>query len=142
MYIDQNVLTLTVSHNIFLTKEQRYLFAEPDAEIEAMGVSVPVWYLNGKTSEPAIEVFCKYKLKIDDGKKAVAKFDEGYNIFLPPFLDNSNLPIGIMIRDSKDGGKESLQYKEYSRIKKKTINYSVIHIIEIYDDQRLISTII
>jgi len=142
MYIDQNVLTLTVSHNIFLTKEQRYLFAEPDAEIEAIGVSIPVWYLNGKTSEPAIEVFCKYKLKIDDGKKAVTKFDEGYNIFLPPFLDNSTLPIGIMLRDSKDGGKESLQYKEYSRIKKKTINYSIIHIIEIYDDQRLISTIV
>lgn len=142
MYIDQNVLTLTISHNIFLTKEQRYLFEKPDAEIEAIGVSIPVWYLNGKTSEPAIEVFCKYKLKIDDGKKAVAKFDEGYNIFLPPFLDNNNLPIGIMIRDLKDGGKESLQYKEYSLIKKKTINYSVIHIIEIYDDQRLISTIV
>lgn len=47
-----------------------------------------------------------------------------------------------MLRDSKDGGKESLQYKEYSRIEKKTINYSIIHIIEIYDDQRLISTIV
>jgi len=142
MYIDKNLLTLTVSHNIFLTRDQRYAFQNDDCELEVSGVSVPVWFYNGKTSEPASEVFCKYKLKISDSKKAITKYSEGYIINLPKKLDDVSMSISDMLRDIKDGGKESVLYKEYSKIKKKSMNYSVIHVVEIYDIEKLTSTII
>lgn len=142
MYIDKNLLTLNISHNIFLTKEQRYSFQIENNELEVVGISVPVWFFHGKTSEPAKEVFCKYKLKICETTKAIVKTNEGYLINLPKNLDNLNIPISTMLLDFKDGGRESVLYKEYSKMKKKSINYSAIHTVEIYDLEKLTKTII
>jgi hypothetical protein len=60
------MLTLTVSHNIFLTKKQRYELSVVESTLEVIGISFPVWFYKGKTSEPAKEVFCKYILSIND----------------------------------------------------------------------------
>lgn len=78
--------TLIVSHLIFLTKEERYKLAEGVA-VETVGVSIPVWIINqGKkalTSEPAIEVFCRYYLtnEIDGG--LLSKDREGFKVNMP-----------------------------------------------------------
>ncbi len=136
------MLTLNVSHNIFLTKSQRYEISNSGSIIEAIGVSVPVWFIAGKTSEPAKEVFCKYVLSINDSKKAISKFAEGYIINLPKKLENINISISDILKDEKDGGKEMLQYKEYSSSKRKLVKYNVVHIVEIYDESILLNSII
>ena len=50
--------TLTISHYVYLNREQRYDIHDLKP-VEVIGVSVPVWFNNGNTSEPAKEVFCK-----------------------------------------------------------------------------------
>ena len=55
--------TLTVSHYIYLSREQRYELND-GKDIEIVGICVPVWFQKGNTSEPAQEIFCKYKIGI------------------------------------------------------------------------------
>jgi hypothetical protein len=75
------MLVLSIMHNIFLSKEEiEKLLVEK--EIETIGVSIPVWYYKRSTSEPAEEVFCKYKLKITDKKESVSVLKNGYVINL------------------------------------------------------------
>ena len=62
--------TLTISHYIYLTKEQRYALHERQP-IEAIGISVPVWFNKGNTSEPAKEIFCKYQIANESVNKIV-----------------------------------------------------------------------
>lgn len=63
-------LVLFVNHNIFLTRDQRYAIVNRE-RVETTGVSVPVWmeYNTGKTTEPAEEVFCRYRLDNDESRK-------------------------------------------------------------------------
>jgi len=136
------MLTLTVSHNIFLTKKQRYELSVVESTLEAIGISFPVWFHKGKTSEPAKEVFCKYILSINDKKKAISKYSEGYIVNLPKYLDKISMPIFDALKDEKDGGREMLQYKEYSSSKIKSTRYNIIHIVEIYDKSVLLDSII
>jgi hypothetical protein len=135
------VLTLTVSHNIFLSKEQRYALSEPGQVVEVVGVSVPVWFLSGKTSEPAKEVFSLYKLVISDDNKAISKHKHGYLINLPRSLQSISIPIAQILKDSEDGGRGTLQYKEYSNSKRNGKKFNVVHTIEIYDDKDLLDSI-
>src|SRR3954467_10252398 len=46
-------LILTVAHNIYLTREQRYELKAPNAVLITEGVSVPVWVKDGRSNEPA-----------------------------------------------------------------------------------------
>lgn len=76
-----------VTHHIHLTKEQtERLFSEGGLICE--GHSVPVWIdaKNGKTTEPAKEVFCFYELfgkNEGPGKVEPNKMSGGYSIWLP-----------------------------------------------------------
>lgn len=135
------MLTLNVSHNIFLTKQQRYDLCKIDTVVETIGVSVPVWFYKGRTSEPAKEVFCKYILSINDNKNAIKKFAEGYIVNLPKNLDKVSNPMYEILKDEKDLGKEMVQYKEYSISKIKKIKYQVMHVVEIYDESILLNSI-
>ncbi|NIQ13767.1 MAG: hypothetical protein GTO02_04995, partial [Candidatus Dadabacteria bacterium] len=47
-------MKLVISHNLFLTKEQRYKWHDGE-DLEVVGVSVPVWLDEKKSSEPATE---------------------------------------------------------------------------------------
>jgi hypothetical protein len=75
-------IVLSISHNIFLTEKQR---AQIDARevVEAVGVSVPVWFFKGSTSEPASEVFCKYILTNIEEDYPIQATENGYKINLP-----------------------------------------------------------
>lgn len=127
------MLTLTVSHNIFLTRQQRYELCQTDVVLSVVGVSVPVWFLGGRTSEPAREVFCKYLLSITDNSTAVRKHSEGYIINLPKALSNVSRTVPELLMDPEDGGQSMIQYKEYSNGRSKNRTYRVIHTVEIYD---------
>lgn len=76
------MLTLTILHNIFLTKQDRSTLVN-GGQIQAMGVSVPVWYLKGKTTEPAQEIFCEYILTNTTEDYPLTALAKGYKINLP-----------------------------------------------------------
>ena len=74
--------TLTISHYIYLTREERYALFE-GKRLETIGVSVPVWFRKGDTSEPTQEVFCKYTITNKLSFRSIVQNDEGYTLNLP-----------------------------------------------------------
>lgn len=79
-------LALFVTHNVFLTKEQIEELLS-GTSIETVGHCVPVWVdaKTGKTTEPASEVFCNYKIYNEEGKDRDIIFisKKGFKIFVP-----------------------------------------------------------
>lgn len=136
--------TLTVSHYIYLTKEQRYSLHKGEA-LEVTGVSVPVWFHKGNTSEPAQEIFCKYYLTNEGENKAIVPVDEGYRINLPQKLAiekegipadvqevvSANLGTSDRLLDIADGGAECLEFRQYNKVQKGIHKFNVVHFVEI-----------
>jgi len=81
------MLVLSILHNIFLNETEIESLTKGE-EIETIGVSVPVWYYEGNTSEPAEEVFCKYKISINNKKESVSISKNGYTINFPKLPNN------------------------------------------------------
>jgi hypothetical protein len=142
---------LCVSHNIFLTREQRYDIYE-GKQVEVVGVSVPVWFYNkNETSEPATEVFCKYVIANDNKNqpKGIEITEEGYEIYLASgeggmskikkfFKKRDYIPFSKLLLDVKDGGAEWINFKVYDILE----DYSVIHSIEIQKIETLNESLI
>lgn len=151
------MLSLTVHHNLFLTRDERYrLHAGED--IETIGISIPVWVLKNVTSEPAKEVFCKYILKNPQKNIPININEDGFTIYMPyregiemnvsdeewRFLNMHN-PLKLdslyaqtiqevstkSLLDIKDGGSCSLNYREHNKIRRGSDDevVSVIHFI-------------
>lgn len=79
------MLTLAISHNIFLTDDEIGRAAKGEI-IMVTGVSVPVWFYKGWTSEPGIEVFCKYIIHSDENHTKISSNFDGYKINIPPIV--------------------------------------------------------
>lgn len=138
-------LTLTVSHNIFLTTQQRYDLAEGVEQV-VIGVSVPVWYFDGKTSEPANEVFCKYIIKISDAITDIKYEDDAYVIRVAKNFSNEETkersPVIVKnILDIKDGGSEWLAFRQLSKTKKNKRLINMANFVEIKDMNVLLETL-
>jgi hypothetical protein len=136
--------TLTVSHYIYLTRDQRYRLHSGEA-LEVVGISVPVWFDKGTTSEPAREIFCKYKLTNNPANKAITPYKEGYNINLPQKTDSAS-PQKIMTSSKKmldinDGGSESLEFRQYNVIHTEENKFNVVHFVEIKPEELLKNTL-
>lgn len=144
--------TLTVSHYIYLNREQRYKVHSGEF-VEVIGISVPVWFYRGTTSEPAKEMFCKYKITNEATDKSILSTKEGYEINLPQKteLDNDNSPevkeitsikLGTSERllDLKDGGTEWLEFRQYNKIEQGKNKFNLIHFVEIKPDELLQDT--
>jgi len=135
-------LSLIVSHNIFLTREQSYKLVDGNA-LEVVGVNVPVWIYKNKISEPAVEVFSKYKIGTEANKLSIKEKGKIYEINIPK--SQTSTPEGIVslrdLLDIKDRGGEWLAFKQYHTVKqgKKTIN--VIHFVEIKRMEDLTQTL-
>lgn len=146
--------TLTVSHYIYLNRDQRYELHAGET-LEIIGISIPVWFHQGSTSEPAKELFCKYTLTNIPEYKLISQTDEGYIINLPQKLElnGENVPkevkdvvavqLGTSERllDIKDGGSEWLEFRQYNKIQKENKTFNVVHFIEIKPDELLIDTL-
>lgn len=144
--------TLTISHYIYLTKEERYKLHEGQP-LEVIGVSVPVWFHKGTTSEPAQEMFCRYRLTNSQPNRAIIPFEEGYSINIPQKLDvkapahiqeaMGSLEIGTSERllDSEDGGSEWLEFRQYNKIQKDKRTFNVVHFVEIKPVEVLVDTL-
>ncbi len=146
----KNLVTLSIAHNIFLTKEQRYSLNERN-RIVTIGTSLPVWFYKGATSEPAEEVFCKYILLNQKEKPiSITCTKLGYRINIPQLPDdykspeltneewrimneqqknewyakNHKPPGGWKLLDYKDSGSKNLHFKitENKNLSKKTNN--------------------
>jgi hypothetical protein len=148
-------LTLVITHHIFLTKKQRYSLVNGES-ISVIGISLPVWFdgQSGYTTEPAVEVFCKYKICKNEKSTVVKTTKLGYEINIPFLLnnqeklpdelwrkmsfdeqekwyqDNTTPPNVENLRDIADGGAEYLRLEELKKVKS-PITADVIHSVEI-----------
>jgi hypothetical protein len=141
---------LTISHFLYLTRDQRYKIHAGEV-VETVGISVPVWFLKGNTSEPARELFCKYKITNEPVNKAISTVEEGFVINLPHKIelkpedkvDDSfreamkNLPTSERLLDIKDKGAGYLHFKQYNQVAIDSIEFSVIHIVELQNEDFL-----
>jgi len=92
-----NRLSLSISHHLFLTKEQRHTLNEGGIA-ETIGASIPVWFYKKTTSEPAEEIFCQYVVTNIKTRPCIISDVNGYTINLPsvpedweePYLSNED----------------------------------------------------
>lgn len=133
--------TLLIAHYIYLTKEQRYSLHQGNS-LDVIGVSVPVWFDKGNTSEPAKELFCKYNLTNDSKNRPIDILTDGYSINLPqkPSLETDdgtikavfiNYDTSERLLDVADGGVEWLEFREYTKIELNYEEHSLVHMVEI-----------
>jgi hypothetical protein len=159
------MLTLIISHHIHLEKPERYKLAEGN-EISVVGVSVPVWFFKGNTSEPAAEIFCKYLLTNKPNEFPICMYEQGYRVNLqqvPSSLElrkkpknwdefnqqqridwykKYNFPIsGNDLLDLKDGGLEFLQYNHYHKVVGFGGGINVTHMIHINKQETLVNSL-
>lgn len=114
---------LTVAHNIFLTREQRYALVNGET-VNTTGVSVPVWFKDSKTNEPAQEIFCVYIIEPQHQESNVVTLNDGYCIWL-----NSE-KLSKKLRDVSDGGSESVMFTLRKDFKEKHMS---LHYVSIHD---------
>lgn len=135
------ITMLTISHYIYLTKEERYnLFNQ--IPVDTIGISVPVWFYKGSTSEPAKEIFCRYCISNNENSKAITPTVDGYSLNIPQKFINFNKDSGALrLLDVKDGGCEELVFKQHGKILKNNKQYNVVHFIEIKPIELLLETL-
>lgn len=153
------MLVLSIHHSIYLTREQRYALHN-QMDVDTVGVSVPVWRMKDKTSEPAREVFCKYMLRNPHKEIPIKIMTDGYLLCLPYRLSvkkrqrsmtseewtalsqeqreayYTSIPKDMSsesLLDIADGGSQSLIYRESNKIKSQNQFMNIIHYVNIYD---------
>lgn len=127
------MISLTIAHNIFLTREQRYaLMNEHCYTAEVAGFNNPVWSKGDQTSEPCEEIFCKYAMTNVRDTSMVKILKNGYQIHINSHKDKQRL------LDVKDKGSESLMMTYHKKmVSKKGKPFFVIHFISINDWEAL-----
>ena len=145
---------LIISHHLYLNKDQRYKLHSGEP-VEVIGVSVPVLFEKGNTSEPAKELFCKYTLTNCPPNRGIIPTTQGYALNLPQkivaeakndqeklLLESLNkVPTSENILDEKDGGHRYLHFKQYNKVEFKNLSMNVVHIIDIRDEDFLIDSL-
>jgi len=159
------MFVLSILHNIAISEEQaKKLHARE--EIEVIGASVPVWYYRGNTSEPAEEVFCKYRLTNKKKHETIQIEEDGYVINIPQpakgikkwtlsneaylkmkpeelnkwYEDHPAPTCSLNLLPLKEGGSEYLYFNEYNKIRKKDKTTLLIHMVEIKYETALIES--
>ena len=132
--------TLAILHNVFLTENQRVNLNNGDS-VEVTGVSVPVWFYKGNTSEPAIEVFCKYLLTNIPDDYPVTQMDDGYKINMPQGDQTGEVPLAedgpaLKVLVGKYEGM-STNFRRYNKVTEKGQRTNVVHTVEINDMETL-----
>lgn len=161
------MLNLAIQHVVHLTRSQRYALHD-GIDLVVTGMSVPVWYVDKATSEPAREVFCKYYLKNAKADVPVEAKDDGYEITLP-YRQGKSLEISNEdwrelqmknpeklehmydqcvqevssknLLDIIDGGSAYLSYREHSEVMQDDKKLHIIHFIQICDISQLLESL-
>lgn len=118
------MLTLFIVHNVFLKDEEFDNLIE-NKKIQTQGVSLPVWYFKGNTSEPAEEVFCNYTISFNNELESIRKKEDGYEINISELtLKNNNFSLS-------DYDDKNLFFSQQIKTKFKDKNLTVIHYVNI-----------
>lgn len=152
-------MTLAISHRIALTREQRYNLASGKT-VDVTGVSVPVWYIRGRTTEPAKEVFCNYILHNKDQDVSIHFLTNGYEMNIPQLPKDFVMPAeitpqewlnleleeqeavmeeryvpenGRYLLDIVDGGSKRLAFSRLGNVRIKGIPTTIYHTVFITD---------
>jgi hypothetical protein len=141
--------TLTISHHLYLTDEQGYSLHDGKM-IEIFGVAIPVWFHKGNTSEPAQEVFCKYKITNDKSGPNIICNQEEFIVNMPhiDITQNNDIKIDELFKksvqlkigtsdnllDIKDGGNDHCDFKLYHKLE---INKKLHHLIHFFEMKKL-----
>jgi len=133
------MITLIISHSIYLSKQERYDLALEKKPIDIIGVSLPVWFKKGSTSEPAEEIFCHYRLTNQNPDYAIKSLNDGYQINIPN-IPGENLSAKNLL-DIKDDGCAWLAFKQYNKVRRDRRNYAVLHCVEIKPIETLNETL-
>lgn len=147
--------TLTVHHNIYLTREERYKVAAGETVV-VTGVCVPVWFQRDFTTEPAVEVFAKYHV-VPGQPLAVKQGPGGFAICLPPppppparvpdhvwnslskvdkdlwYERNEPGPSMSNLLDVRDGGCAFLAFRQMNNMERNKKLLRLVHFVEIKD---------
>lgn len=152
---------LTILHNVYLTKEQRYKIHEGE-DVEVIGSSLPVWTEDDKVkNDSEQEVFCKYYLTNPKKELPIEVMEDGYKITIPyrpqskrkkisdeewrelkendpkaldEFYQNQVQEVSSKnLLDIKDGGSECLYFREHNKIKKENKIFNIMHFVQISD---------
>lgn len=164
------VTTLAVSHNIWLSRDQRYQLQE-GTPVEVIGVGTPVWFYKGNTSEPASELFCRYIIDSRGPDLHLSHMTDGFEINIPlkhsygdtpppnvpgdlwatlseeerkSFFENNPPPPNVSaLKDFRDGGSEWFFFRQYHKIMRKADDNFIhlLHFVEIKDLSRLVTTL-
>lgn len=145
------MLTLTIHHNIFIDRTQRYALHRGD-DVTTTGVSVPVWYDEPFTTEPAKEIFCRYTLQNRGGDAPIKINDDGYTIILPHRLQLNADGSAIDARDEPqrdlvddlldfaDGGASSIYYREHNKVVHNKQYLHIVHFVQIRDVESMLNS--
>ena len=164
----KKMLILSIAHNIYLTREERYALASKQS-IEVISPSIPVWFYKGSTSEPATEVFCRYILTNVPGPASVAFANDGYLINIPQlpedyeppervpddewrtmsredqekWYEDHTVPLnGNALRDPQDKGGAYMRFQLETNTIRKKRQIKLAHYVEIRDISELIESLI
>jgi hypothetical protein len=118
------MLILSILHNLFLNKKELENL-KTNREIEIIGISLPVYFYEGDSSEPAEEVFCKYKIILDSEEDSILTTKYGYVINIP----NKNKFNFNSANFSENGITYSKTYDK--KINK--MNTKLFHVINIFN---------
>lgn len=160
------MINLEISHQVHLTREQRYQLAIGQT-VATVGIAVPVWLDNGIMQNIPEEVFCHYGLLNKDDGKAVEQKDDGFIFSLPRefakelkmdtnlwdilsaeeqkewFINNPKPKNASLLLDVEDGGIENLFYQIIEKrmvFNKRLVR--VIHSIELIDIKDLTQSLL
>lgn len=145
--------TLTMSHYIYLDRNQRYAL-NMGREVKVDGVSVPVWVNETATSEPAHEVFCRYRVRNTRKRTGVKLAKSGFLVDMPYFdivggdcdeelirASQERLGTSETLLDYDDGGKECCEFRYRSTCTINGRRHTVVHFVEIKSCEALADTL-
>lgn len=162
------MLSLSIQHNIHLTREERYALHEGE-DIITVGVSIPVWFMDKLTTEPAKEIFCNYYLKNPKKDIPIQILEDGYEITIPHRQGGSlNMPneewrnlnlnhpdkldalykqvtsevSSKCLLDVIDGGSAGMAYREHNKIKRGDKMLDIKHFVCFSTREQLVGSLI
>lgn len=141
MKVQTHEHTLVINHILYFTPEQRAAIVRDRTPTQVAGVSVPVWFCQGKSNEPGHEVFCQYTVTNEPQDMMLSALPTGYRINLPqpkPEVpgadpDAAHAHDPKKLGDPKDGGMGWLIFKQFQTIKQQDRNLQILHYVELRD---------
>jgi hypothetical protein len=128
---------LTISHFVFLTREQRYALQVKETEIEVVGSSSPVWIHEGRhITRLAEEVFAKYTFRHcpEPEENTITIAPGGFMVKLSPHMP-------IHLTDVADGGSLSLIITHKNVMEYQDKMLPIVHFLNVEDMEVLESTL-